>query len=279
MLEKQKYIPSPQEFLEKIPLAPALKEVKEKRDEEIRAALSGRSEKLLLIVGPCSAHAHAPVIQYITRLAKLQECLADKLVIVPRIYTSKPRTRGVGYQGMFLQPDFDGEADIVRGIESVRKLHIAVMEETGLTGAEEMLYPENVAYLEDLVSYFAVGARSVENPFHRQVASGLDVPVGMKNPTSGNLNSLMDSVFASQNAQAFKYREYQVRSAGNPYAHAILRGGVDGNGADVPNFHYETVMQLEEMYRGSKLENPAIITLSSCDEIPTHCPILPDFTR
>ena len=259
MLEKQKYIPSPQEFLEKIPMTPALKRVKEKRDAEIRAVISGKSEKLLVIVGPCSAHAHAPTLNCITRLGKLQERLSEKLVIVPRIYTNKPRTRGVGYQGMFLQPDFDGEADIVRGIESVRKLHIAVMEETGLTGADEMLYPENTPYVDDLVSYFAVGARSVENPLHRQSASGLDVPVGMKNPTSGNLNSLMDSVFAAQNAQVFKYGEYQVRSAGNPYAHAVLRGGVDGSGADVPNFHYETVMKLEEMYQDSGLENPAII--------------------
>ena len=259
MLEKQKYIPSPQEFLEKIPMTPALKRVKEKRDAEIRAVISGKSEKLLVIVGPCSAHAHAPTLNYITRLGKLQERLSEKLVIVPRIYTNKPRTRGVGYQGMFLQPDFDGEADIVRGIESVRKLHISVMEETGLTGADEMLYPENTPYVDDLVSYFAVGARSVENPLHRQSASGLDVPVGMKNPTSGNLNSLMDSVFAAQNAQVFKYGEYQVRSAGNPYAHAVLRGGMDGNGAFQPNYGREAVAKISELYADGGFCNPAVI--------------------
>ncbi len=259
MLQKQNRIPSPQEFLAKIPLPPALKKIKEKRDGEIRAAISGESGKLLVVVGPCSAHAHAPVLEYITRLGKTQEKLGEKLVIVPRIYTNKPRTKGVGYQGMFLQPDFSGEADIIRGIESVRRLHLAVIEETGLTGADEMLYPENTAYVEDLVSYFAVGARSVENPLHRQAASGLDVPVGMKNPTNGNLVSLMDSVFAAQSPQTFKYGEYQVRSSGNPYAHAILRGGVDGKGAFVPNYGSDDVATLERLYRDGGLSNPAVI--------------------
>lgn len=259
MLQKQNYIPSPQEFLERIPLSSALKTVKEKRDAEIRMVLSGESEKMLVVVGPCSAHAHAPVLEYIVKLAKLQEKLGEKLVIVPRIYTNKPRTKGVGYQGMFLQPDHSGEADIVRGIESVRRLHISIIEETGLTGADEMLYPENTAYVEDLVSYFAVGARSVENPLHRQVASGLDVPVGMKNPTSGNLVSLIDSVFAAQNSQTFKCGEYQVRSSGNPYAHAILRGGVDRDGAFMPNYGVEAVAKMSELYAVEKLENPAVI--------------------
>ena len=259
MLQKQNRIPSPQEFLENIPLPPALKELKFKRDREIRAVLSGESEKILVVVGPCSAHAHAPVIEYIKRLGKLSDKLSDKLVIVPRIYANKPRTKGIGYQGMFLQPDFNGGADIVRGIESVRKLHLAVMEETGLTGADEMLYPENTPYVEDLISYFAVGARSVENPLHRQVASGLDVPVGMKNPTSGNLVALMDSVFAAQNPQTFKYGDYQVHSSGNPFAHAVLRGGVDGNGEFVSNYGCEDVMKIERLYREAELSNPAVI--------------------
>ena len=214
---------------------------------------------MLMIVGPCSAHESAPVLEYISRLGKLNERVKEKLVLVPRIYTNKPRTKGVGYKGMFIQPDPEGEADIVRGIRSIRALHIAAMKESGLTAADEMLYPENTAYVEDLLSYHAIGARSVENQLHRLVASGIDTPVGMKNPMSGNLPAMINSIFAAQSPQVFKYRNYQVRSAGNPYAHAILRGGVDGAGADVPNFHYETVMRVAELYAGAKLQNPAII--------------------
>ncbi len=259
MLQKQNYIPEPEEFIAETPLTPEMKKIKAARDEEIRAVLSGKSEKMLVVVGPCSAHESAPTLEYITRLGKLNEKVKDKLVIIPRIYTNKPRTKGVGYKGMFLQPDPDGEADIVRGIRSIRSLHLAAIEASGLTSADEMLYPENTAYVEDLLSYHAVGARSVEDQLHRQVASGVDAPVGLKNPMSGNIPVLINSIFAAQSPQIFKYRNYQVRSDGNPYAHAILRGGVDGNGLDVPNFHYETVMQLEEIYRGSKLKNPAIV--------------------
>lgn len=259
MLQKQNYIPEPEEFIAETPLTPEMKKIKAARDEEIRAVLSGKSDKMLVVVGPCSAHESAPTLEYITRLGKLNEKVKDKLVIIPRIYTNKPRTKGVGYKGMFLQPDPDGEADIVRGIRSIRALHLAAIEASGLTSADEMLYPENTAYVEDLLSYHAVGARSVEDQLHRQVASGVDAPVGLKNPMSGNIPVLINSIFAAQSPQIFKYRNYQVRSDGNPYAHAILRGGVDGNGLDVPNFHYETVMQLEEIYRGSKLKNPAIV--------------------
>ena len=180
-------------------------------------------------------------------------------MIVPRIYTNKPRTRGVGYKGMFVQPDPEGMADIARGIRSIRSLHLAAMNESGLTAADEMLYPENTPYVEDLLSYYVVGARSVENQLHRQVASGVDAPVGLKNPMSGNLVALLNSIFAAQSPQIFKYGNYQVGSGGNPYAHAILRGCVDGSGADVPNFHYETVMQLAELYKESELANPAIV--------------------
>ena len=257
MLEKQCFIPEPEEFISETPMTAELKKIKKSRDEEICAVIAGKSDKMLVIVGPCSAHEPAPTLEYITRLGKLNEQVKDKLVIVPRIYTNKPRTKGVGYKGMFLQPDPEGAADIARGIRSIRALHIAAIKESGLTSADEMLYPENTPYVEDLLSYHAVGARSVEDQLHRQVASGIDVPVGLKNPMSGNIIALVNSIFAAQSPQIFKYRNYQVSSNGNPYAHAILRGGVDGSGADVPNFHYETVMQLLEMYDG--LQNPAII--------------------
>lgn len=259
MLEKQYFIPEPEEFIQESPLSAKQKEIKKARDEEIRDVIAGRSDKMLVVVGPCSAHESAPTLEYISRLGKLNEKVKDKLVIVPRIYTNKPRTKGVGYKGMFLQPDPSGAADIIRGIRSIRALHLAAINESGLTAADEMLYPENTAYVEDLLSYHAVGARSVEDQLHRQVASGIDAPVGLKNPMSGNTLALMNSIYAAQSPQVFKYRNYQVRSDGNPYAHAILRGGVDGSGADVPNFHYETVMQIEKMYQGSGLENPAVV--------------------
>ena len=259
MMEKQYFIPEPEEFIAEKPLTAEMKKIKAARDAEIRDTIAGRNEKMLVVIGPCSAHEPAPTLEYISRLGKINEQVKDKLVIVPRIYTNKPRTKGVGYKGMFLQPDPEGAADIARGIRSIRALHLAAINESGLTAADEMLYPENTAYVEDLLSYHAVGARSVEDQMHRQVASGIDAPIGLKNPMSGNIIALINSIFAAQSPQVFKYRNYQVSSGGNPYAHAILRGGVDSNGADVPNFHYETVMQLEEMYRGSKLENPAII--------------------
>ena len=259
MLEKQNYIPEPEEFIAEKPLTPALKAMKQERDKEVRDVIAGRSGKMLVVVGPCSAHTPAPTLEYISRLGKLNEQVKDKLVIVPRIYTNKPRTKGVGYKGMFLQPDPEGMADIVRGIRSIRALHLAAMNESGLTSADEMLYPENTPYVEDLLSYHAVGARSVEDQLHRQVASGISAPVGLKNPMSGNILALVNSIFAAQSPQTFKYRNYQVSSGGNPYAHAILRGGVDSSGADIPNFHYETVMQLAEMYKESALENPAIV--------------------
>ena len=259
MLEKQCFIPEPEEFIAETPMTAEMKQIKKERDEEIKDVISGRSDKMLVVVGPCSAHEPAPTLEYISRLGKLNEKVKDKLVIVPRVYTNKPRTKGVGYKGMFLQPDPEGAADIARGIRSIRALHLAAINESGLTSADEMLYPENTPYVEDLLSYHAVGARSVEDQLHRQVASGIDAPVGLKNPMSGNILALINSIYAAQSPQVFKYRNYQVSSDGNPYAHAILRGGVDGNGADVPNFHYETVMQLTEMYKDSKLENPAIV--------------------
>ena len=259
MIEKQYFIPEPEAFIAEMPLTPTLREIKRKRDEEIRRCIAGESEKMLVIVGPCSAHESAPTLEYIARLGKLNEKVKDKLVIVPRIYTNKPRTKGVGYKGMFVQPDPEGMPDIVRGIRSTRALHLAVINESGLTSADEMLYPENTAYIEDLLSYHAVGARSVENQLHRQVASGIDAPVGLKNPMSGNLLALINSIFAVQTPQVFKYRNYQVKSSGNPYAHAILRGGVNGEGVDEPNYHYERVMKLIRLYEESELVNPAVI--------------------
>ena len=259
MLTKQNYIPEPETFIAESPLTPALLEIKKQRDAEIKDVLSGKSNKMLVVIGPCSAHEPAPTLEYISRLGKVSQQVQDKLVLVPRIYTNKPRTKGVGYKGMFLQPDPDGMEDIVQGIRSTRALHLAAIAESGLTAADEMLYPENTAYVEDLLSYHTVGARSVENQLHRQVASGVDAPVGMKNPMSGNIVALLNSIFAAQSPQIFKYRNYQVRSSGNPYAHAILRGGVNVSDADVPNFHYETVMQVAEMYEGSTLQNPAVL--------------------
>ena len=259
MLKKQYFIPEPEEFISEMPLTAEMKKIKEARDKEICDVIAGKSEKMLVVVGPCSAHEPAPTLEYIARLGKLNERVKDRLVIVPRIYTNKPRTKGVGYKGMFLQPDPEGAADILKGIRSIRALHLAAINESGLTSADEMLYPENTAYVEDLLSYYAVGARSVENELHRQVASGVDAPVGMKNPMSGNIVALIHSIFAAQSPQVFKYRNYQVCSSGNPYAHAVLRGGVDASGTDVPNFHYETVMRVEEKYRECGLKNPAVI--------------------
>lgn len=259
MLEKQYFIPEPEEFIAETPLPEELKKIKAARDEEIRKVLSGESEKMLVIVGPCSAHESAPVLEYISRLGRLNERVEERLVLVPRVYTNKPRTKGVGYKGMFIQPDPDGEADIVKGIRNIRAMHLAAIRVSGLTAADEMLYPENAEYVADLLSYNAVGARSVENQLHRLVAGALDSPVGMKNPMSGNLHALINSIYAAQSPQVFKYRNYQVRSTGNPYAHAVLRGGVDGSGKDVPNFHYETVMKLYELYSEANLQNPAIV--------------------
>lgn len=259
MLQRQNYIPSPEEFKAESPMTASQLAIKQARDEEITRVLTGESEKLLVIIGPCSAHETPSALEYVARLGKVNERVKDRLVIVPRLYTNKPRSSGVGYKGMFLQPDPDGEADIVRGIRSIRALHLSAINASGLTGADEMLYPENTAYVDDLLSYHVVGARSVESQLHRQVASGIDAPVAMKNPMSGNLQALIHSIFAAQNSQVFKYRDYQVCSSGNPLAHAILRGGVDASGVDVPNYGFDAVMQMDELYCESGLKNPAVI--------------------
>lgn len=259
MFEKQIEIPSAEEIVDRMPLPESLRKVKAERDRLVADVISGKSDKLLVIVGPCSAHEAKPVLEYVERLGKLNDKVKDKLVLVPRIYTNKPRSKGVGYKGMFSQPDPNKSEDILKGIYAIRDLNIKAIETSGLAAADEMLYPENIYYVEDLLSYIAVGARSSENQMHRLVASGIDVSVGVKNPMSGSVLVLLNSIFAAQSGQTFKLNGWQVKTEGNPLAHAILRGAVDGYGNDIPNFHYETVMQVADGYAKSGLKNPAII--------------------
>lgn len=259
MFEKQIKIPEPEELVAQIPLPASLKSVKKERDRLVADVISGKSDKLLILVGPCSAHEQKPVLDYVERLGKLNEKVKDRLVLVPRIYTNKPRTKGVGYKGMFSQPDPSKSEDILKGIHAIRELNIKAIEVSGLSAADEMLYPANIHYVEDLLSYIAVGARSCENQLHRLVSSGIDVSVGIKNPMSGSTLVLLNSVYAAQSGQVFKLNGWQVKTNGNPLAHAILRGAVDSYGRDIPNFHYETVMQVAEGYAKSDLANPAII--------------------
>ncbi len=261
MFERQILIPSAEEILAAQPLPEALKKIKAEQDEKVRDVISGKSDKLVIVVGPCSAHESKPVLEYVERLGKLNERVKEKLVLVPRIYTNKPRTRGVGYKGMFSQPDPEQQENILRGIQAIRDLHIHAINNSGLSAADEMLYPENYAYVEDLLTYVAIGARSSENQMHRLVSSGIEVPVGIKNPMGGSIPVLLNSIFAAQSKQVFKYRDYQVSTNGNEYAHAVLRGLVDSYGNDIPNFHYETVMQVWEGYQKAhgELKNPAIV--------------------
>ncbi len=259
MFERQIKIPEPEEIKEMAPLPESLKKVKAERDKAVADVIEGKSDKLIIIVGPCSAHAEKPVLDYVERLGKLNDKVKDKLVLVPRIYTNKPRTKGVGYKGMFSQPDPNKSEDILKGILTIRDLNVKAIDASGLAAADEMLYPANYAYIDDLLSYVAVGARSSENQLHRLVASGMDVAVGIKNPMSGSILVLLNSIYAAQSGQTFKLNGWQVKTDGNPLSHAILRGGVDGYGNDIPNFHYETVMQVIEGYAKSGLKNPAII--------------------
>ena len=259
MFERQIRIPEPEEIKERVPLPANLKKIKAERDKAVSDVITGNSDKLIVIVGPCSAHAEKPVLDYVERLGRLNEKVKDKLVIVPRIYTNKPRTKGVGYKGMFSQPDPTKSEDILKGILTIRDLNVKAIEISGLAAADEMLYPANYEYVDDLLSYVAVGARSSENQLHRLVASGMDVAVGIKNPMSGSIMVLLNSIYAAQSGQTFKLNGWQVKTEGNPLSHAILRGGVDGYGNDIPNFHYETVMQLAENYAKSELKNPAVI--------------------
>ena len=252
-------LPLPDKLKAEYPVPEKLREIKMKRDQEIRDIFTGKSDKFVVLVGPCSADNEDSVCEYVNRLKKAADKVSDKLMIIPRVYTNKPRTTGDGYKGMLHQPDPDKEPDLLAGIIAIRKLHIRVMEETGLTSADEMLYPENRSYLDDVLSYEAVGARSVENQQHRLTASGMDIPVGMKNPTSGDLAVMLNSVTAAQHPHRFIYRGCDVKTSGNDLAHTILRGGVDRYGKNIPNYHYEDLARLEEMYAKRDLLNPAVV--------------------
>lgn len=252
-------IPSPDVIRERFPLAPELAARKKERDEEIKKIITGESDKLLVIVGPCSADNEEAVVDYVSRLVKVQEKTKDRLVIVPRVYTNKPRTTGEGYMGMIHQPDPEKKPDMLEGILAIRHMHMRVLQETGFSTADEMLYPENLRYLSDIMSYIAVGARSVENQFHRLVASGCDVPVGLKNPTSGDLTVMLNSVVAAQVPHDFIFRGWEVQCPGNPLSHTILRGAVNKHGQTIPNYHYEDLRLLYELYMKRNLKNPACI--------------------
>lgn len=252
-------LPTPQEIKNLYPLSDNLAAIKQKNDEEIQKVFKGESDKFILVIGPCSADREDAVIDYIKRLRKVQELVKDEIVIIPRIYTNKPRTTGAGYKGMLHQPNPLSQPDMLKGLISIRKLHMRALEETGFSCADEMLYPENHRYLSDLLSYVAVGARSVEDQQHRLTASGLDIPVGMKNPTSGDLSVMMNSINAAQHSHTFIYRGWEVVSEGNDLTHAILRGYVDKLGRSHPNYHYEDLIALCENYKASGLKNPGVI--------------------
>lgn len=249
----------PQEIKEMYPISAEGERAKKQNDAAIAEIFTGESGKLLLIIGPCSADREDAVIDYISRLRAVQEKVADKVVIIPRIYTNKPRTTGIGYKGMLHQPNPLAESDMLKGLIAIRKLHMRAINETGFSCADEMLYPENHKFLSDLLSYVAVGARSVEDQQHRLTASGLDIPVGMKNPTGGDLSVMMNSIKAAQSPQTFIYRNWEVESKGNPFAHAILRGYVDSTGMMHPNYHYEDLARMSELYAENDLVNPALI--------------------
>ncbi|MBR2476701.1 MAG: 3-deoxy-7-phosphoheptulonate synthase [Clostridia bacterium] len=252
-------LPIPMEIKEQFPLSYKLEQLKVKRDAEIKSIFEGKDDRFILIIGPCSADHDDSVIDYISRLRDVQEKVSDKILIIPRIYTNKPRTTGDGYKGMLHQPDPNKESDMLKGVIAIRNLHLRAIEETGFTCADEMLYPENYRYLSDLLSYVAIGARSVENQKHRLTASGLDIPVGMKNPTAGDISVMMNSITAGQHAHTFIYRGWEVESQGNPLTHAILRGYVNKHGQSLPNYHYEDLIHLAEVYEKSGLANPAVI--------------------
>ena len=255
----EKLLPTPQEIIAEYPLSYELAAQKAKRDAEIADVFTGKSNKFIVIIGPCSADNEESVCEYIRKLAVVNEQVKDKLILIPRIYTNKPRTTGEGYKGLASQPDPNKAEDFVSGLIAMRKMHIRAIEETGLTAADEMLYPENWPYVEDLLSYVAIGARSVEDQHHRLVVSGFDVATGMKNPTSGDLTVMLNSVYAAQHPHKFTYRGYEVSTGGNPLAHTILRGSVSKNGRNLPNYHYEDLINLLQMYNERDLQNPACI--------------------
>lgn len=252
-------LPIPQQIKTRYPLTEEMAKVKADRDAAIKEVFAGKSDKFILVIGPCSADNRESVLDYISRLKRVEEQVKDRLIIIPRIYTNKPRTTGDGYKGMLHQPNPDETPDMLKGIVAIRELHMSALRDYGFSCADEMLYPDNHRYLSDLLAYVAIGARSVENQQHRLTASGLDIPVGMKNPTSGDLSIMMNSITAAQHKHTFIYRGWEVCSEGNPFAHAILRGYVDFAGKCVSNYHYENLVGLHELYQNSGLANPAVI--------------------
>ena len=258
MIFKRK-LPIPKEIKEQYPLTAELSQVKARRDKEIADVFTGKSSKMVLIIGPCSADREDAVLEYCERLAKLQEAVSDKLVLIPRVYTNKPRTTGDGYKGIVHQPDPRKTSDMLEGVIAIRRLHTNVLANTGLPTADEMLYPDNYRYLSDLLSYVAVGARSVENQEHRLTSSGIDIPVGMKNPTSGDISVMLNSIMAAQHPHTFIYRGWEVDTTGNPLAHAILRGYVNKHGESMPNYHFEELERLYNAYTAKGLQNMALI--------------------
>ncbi len=254
-----KKIPSVEEILENISVPKHIQEMKKEKDSEIRKVFEGTSDKFVLIIGPCSADNEDSVCTYLEKLAGVQEKVKEKIIIIPRIYTNKPRTTGEGYKGMVHQPDPNKKPDLAAGILAIRKLHLKALSEFHMPAADEMLYPENYTYLADLLGYVAIGARSVENQQHRLVVSGIDVPGGMKNPTSGDITVMLNSIKAAQLSHTFIYNNYEVETSGNPFAHAILRGSVDSYGRNIPNYHYEELIHLAKVYDKQGLSNPSII--------------------
>ncbi len=254
-----KKLPTPAEIKEEYALPPQLAKIKEARDAEISDVITGKSNKFLVIIGPCSADNEDSVCDYVNRLAKVNEKVKDKLILIPRIYTNKPRTTGEGYKGMVHQPDPEKKPDFLAGLVAIRKMHIRAIAETGLTAADEMLYPENWRYVSDLLSYVAIGARSVEDQQHRLTVSGFDVAAGMKNPTSGDFSVMLNSVYAAQHPHSFIYRGWEVNTTGNELAHTILRGATNKYGHNVPNYHYEDLRRLMEMYQSMNLKNHACV--------------------
>ena len=252
-------LPTTEEVKKQYPLSKELRERKAKRDTEIKSIFRGESKKFLLVIGPCSADHEDPVLEYCQRLKEVAKDVEDRIFIVPRIYTNKPRTTGEGYKGMLHQPDPEKRSNLTEGILAIRRMHIRVLEECGFSTADEMLYPDNHNYLDDVLSYVAVGARSVENQQHRMVASGVDIPVGMKNPTSGDLGVMLNSIYAGQHGHNFIYRGWEVETAGNPYTHAIMRGSQSKHGQMIPNHHYEDLKLLHSLYEKKELLNPVVV--------------------
>lgn len=255
----EKKLPIPADIKQRYPLSERVRGIKMERDRKIRDIFTGKSDQFLLIIGPCSADNEDSVLEYLGRLAQLQDKVGDRILIVPRIYTNKPRTTGKGYKGLLHQPDPTKKPDLLAGIIAIRELHIRSIEETGLTAADEMLYPENYRYLDDVLAYVAVGARSVEDQLHRMTVSGMDVPAGMKNPTSGDLSVMFNSIVAAQSRHNFIYRGWDVSTDGNELAHVVLRGSVNKHGNSIPNYHYEDLLLTRDLYREHDLKNPAII--------------------